>query len=284
MAFGDLDLLAKADADATEGLRGRIRTLRRLIKRSLFDSELRTQRRFFCQNSGACGSHYIVDLLIENGIERVFHEKEPDLNEIGLHHYESSLSHASLVRALRYTRHNVFFEANNRLFSLSTELASAFPGAAFIHLFRHPANAVRSAMSKPNVEQYLRSNLRFAGNLTGSSELRPLERFCYYWANVNQRIFDDLTQLERSGKQVMWLNFDDLGAGNISNLELFIGHGLETRTRSPSHVGAVRKEGKFDTFANWSEEDQSSLQKICLPLYRKLLKQTVVDSVPESSC
>jgi len=270
MAFQDLDLLAKADADASGGIRGRLRTLRRLIKRSVLDPHLRTQSRYFCQNSGACGSHYIVDLLTENGVDRVFHEKEPDLNETGVKHYESRLGRSSLVSVLRYTRHNVFFEANNRLFSLSTELAAAFPGAAFIHLFRHPAHAVRSAMSKPDVEQYLKSNVRFTGSLAGSPQQRPLERFCHYWANVNQRILDDLETLKQSGKAVMWLNFEDMAAGNISTLESFLGLELKTRTRRPSHVGAVRKEGKFGAFENWSEADRRSLQAICLPLYDKL--------------
>jgi hypothetical protein len=274
MAFGNLDLLAKADADAIQGLRGRIRTLRRLMKRSILDSDLRKQKRFFCQNSGACGSHYIVDLLVENSVQRVFHEKDPDLNEIGVKHYESGLSQSSLIRTLRYTRHNVFFEANNRLFSLSTELAAAFPGAAFIHLFRHPADAVRSAMSKPNVEEYLRSHTRFAGKIAGSPQQRTLERFCHYWANVNRRILDDLKLLDESGKDVMWLNFADLGSGNISRLESFIGHELTMRQRSPSHVGAVRKEGKFESFENWSDQDQKSLNEICLSVYQQLLQRS----------
>jgi len=57
------DLLQQADADAQPGFRGRLRTLRRYIKRSLVDTKDCSQPRFFCQNSGACGSTYIVELL-----------------------------------------------------------------------------------------------------------------------------------------------------------------------------------------------------------------------------
>ena len=270
MAFRDLDLLAESDADASSGMRGKWRTLRRLIKRSFFDPQLREQKRIFCQNSGACGSHYIVDLLIENGIESVFHEKSPDLNEVGVQHYESGLPKSGLVRTLRYTRHNVFFEANNRLFSLSSELAAAFPGASFVHLFRHPAHAVRSAMSKPNVDGYLKSNIRFSGSLAGSPNLRSLDRFCHYWTNVNQRILDDLESLQQSGTEVMWLNFEDMTSGNLKSLESFMGCELKTRVSSPSHVGVVRSEGKFAAFADWNVEDQKSLEEICLPLYETL--------------
>ncbi len=277
MAFPNFDLLAKADADATSGVRGRWRTLRRLINRSFLDSSVRTETRFFCQNSGACGSHYIVDLLNDNGVEQVFHEKDPDLNQLGVTHFDSPISQWQLVRTIRYTRHNVFFEANNRLFSLSRELAVAFSGARFVHLFRHPANAVRSAMSKPNVEEYLRTNLRFAGSLAGSSDLPPLDRCCLYWKNINQRIFDDLQVLNSSGVPVLWLDFDRLIAGDVEGLSLFIGHDLEHRKRSPSHVGAVRSEGKFDSFESWNVSDKLTLEGICLPLYEMLNAKTTED-------
>lgn len=276
MPIPDFDLLAKADADASGGMRGRWRTLRRLIKRSLLDREQRNETRFFCQNSGACGSHYIVDLLNENGIGRVFHEKDPDLNEIGVRHFDSPLPKSQLVQTLRYTRHNVFFEANNRLFSLSREISIAFPNAKFIHLFRHPANAVRSAMSKPNVAEYLQTNIRFSGSLAGSSEQKPIERFCHYWNNVNQRIFDDVSDLESSGVAVIWVDFDDLIAGNVKQLAAFIGNELSKRKRSPSNVGLVRSEGKFETFEQWNAADRKMLEEICLPLYHRLCTKAAV--------
>ena len=274
----DLDLLATADADAQRGLRGRWRTLRRLVKRFL-DPAVKSEVRIFCQNSGACGSHYIVDLLNDNKVDRVFHEKEPDLNEIGVAHYERPISTAKLVRILRYTRHNVFLEANNRLFSLSKELSVAFPNAKFIHLFRHPANAVRSAMSKPQVENYLKTNVRFAGSLAGQFSMRPLERFCHYWHNVNQRIFEDLMELEATGVPVIWLEFDQLISGQIQCLEEFIGHSIRSIQRPPSNVGAVRKEGKFEPPENWSDDDREVLDRICLPLFERLKSKTNQESI-----
>ena len=271
MAFLDFDLLSAADADASSGLRGRIRTLRRLIRRSMVDRNVRSQQRCFCQNSGACGSHYIVDLLRENGLKKVFHEKSPDFNELGVQHYDSPLSRSRLVRALRYTRHNVNFEANNRLFSLSLELADAFENASFIHLFRHPASAVRSAMSKPNVADYLKTNVRFQGTLAGEPHQTSLHRFCQYWHNINRRILDDLTTLRSSGKQVMWLSFEDLIAGETSELERFIGCELSQKARAPSHVGAVRSGGKFEPFEQWQTGDRELLEEICIPLHQQLL-------------
>ena len=145
-------------------LRNMQRFTRRTIARCWRDRALIEQPRFFCQNSGGCGSTYIVQLLADNEIERCFHELEPDFNQLGVDHFESPMSQSRLVRLLRYTRHDVYFEANNRLFSCSRELRTAFPNAKFIHLHRHPADAVRSAMSKPDVATYLNENLRFQGS------------------------------------------------------------------------------------------------------------------------
>ena len=247
-----------------------MRTLRRLVRRSMTDQSMRSRPRCFCQNSGACGSHYIVDLLNENGLQQVYHEKAPDFNDLGVRHYDSPLSRSWLVRALRYTRHNVSFEANNRLFSLSAELAEAFENASFIHLFRHPASAVRSAMSKPNVDEYLRSNLRFQGSLAGASDRSHLERFCLYWKNMNQRILDDLQTLREAGTRVIWLSFEDLIAGDTSRLEEFLGCELSKKVRDASHVGPLRREGKFAPFEQWHVAEQRVLEETCLTLYEQL--------------
>ncbi len=264
-------LLQQADADAQSGLRGQLRTWRRYVKRSLVDTRDCSRPRFFCQNSGACGSTYIVELLSDNGVKGIFHEKAPDLNEVGVRHFDHPYDSRSLVRLLRYTRHNVFFEANNRLFSLSPELVQAFPQAGFIHLFRHPAAALRSAMSKPNVEHYLRTNVRFSGSLAGEKEMDPFVRFCHYWTNVNTRIHDDLSTIDRAGGNVMWLEFDDLVSGKVESLESFLGVELQQSTRPPANVGPVRTEGKFPTAEHWTSQQREQLDSVCGELYRKLV-------------
>ena len=267
-----LDLLELSDADATSGLRGRWRTVRRYIKRSVLEKTHFQQPRFFCQNSGGCGSTYIVELLADNGVARVFHEKAPDLNEVGVRHHDRRYALKSLVRLLRYTRHNVFFEANNRLFSLSPELAAAFPGAGFIHLFRHPAAAIRSAMSKPDVEEYLRTNVRFSGSLAGDRGLQPFERFCHYWTNMNSRIHSDLCQIHQAQTHpVMWLEFDDLVAGNVGTLAEFMGVELQQTSRPPANVGRVRSAGKYPVAEHWTEAQIAMVEDVCGGLYRELV-------------
>ena len=139
------------------------------------------QPRFFCLNSGCCGSTYLIRLLDDNGWKGVWHEKNPDFNAVGVAHFDHPMNERRLASLLRYTRWDVFLEANNRLFSLARPLHRAFPGARFMHLHRDGREAVRSALSRPDVDRYLRTNIRFQGKLAGPRNASPLERFCHYW-------------------------------------------------------------------------------------------------------
>ena len=262
-----LDIFRRTDSDSTNGLRGLIRVGRRLVKRCWYDQQTINQVRVFCQNSGACGSTYIVKLLNTNGIERSFHEKTPDLLDIGLANYESPIANSQLIRLLRYTRHDVFFEANNRLFSLSLPLARAFPNASFIHLYRHPAEAVCSAMSKPNVDRYLKKNKRFHGTLAGPHDAEPFERFCHHWANMNRRIQADLLQVaSQTDRRVVSLQFEDLIAGRIQPLEDILHRSLDHSQCQPANTGLIRSAGRFHAYKQWTAKQKRTFAAICEPV------------------
>lgn len=267
----DFKTYSIADADSMLGPRGWLRTARRAVKRCWLDQKTINAPRVFCQNIGGCGSTYIVQLLRDNGIENAFHEKAPDLETLGVEHFENPISQNRLIRILRYTRHNVFFEANNRIFTMTRELASAFPSSRFIHLYRDPAQAVRSAMSKPNVVPYLKSNVRLRTSIGGPESAPPLEKFCHHWQIANRRILDDLHQVSRrTGQGYLTLKFDDLIAGKLGAFEEFTGMKLTEQTRPPVNQRQDRPEGKFPEFKDWSQSDQETLKQICHPLLAEL--------------
>ncbi|MGI9517872.1 MAG: sulfotransferase [Pirellulaceae bacterium] len=252
-----------------EGHRGDVqprdawRTARKRFKRRWLQPAELARPRFFCQNSGCCGSTYIVELLKDNGIARCFHEKAPDFNQLGVSHYDQPQPFTRLTSLLRYTRWDVFFEANNRLFSLSRPLAHAFPGARFIHLHRDGRAAVASAMSKPDVKSYQQANLRFRGTLAGDHDASPLVRCCRYWNNMNRRILDDLETLESLHGTHLSLSFDDLVAGRLEKLERFMDCSLDVNRRDAVNQGRVRPAGRYPAFAQWSANDQRMFWDIC---------------------
>ena len=260
----DWELCSLADNDATNDLRGRIRFFRRTINRSWLKRNVIYRPRVFCQNSGGCGSSYFIQFLQANGIGNAFHEKTPDFNQLGIDHYELGLPKRRLVRLLRYTRHDCDVEANNRLFSMGQELATAFPNARFIHLHRSGHEAVQSAMSKPNVEQYLKENLRFQGRLAGPHSASPFERVCHYWSNMNKRIMEDLEQVARfNDQESLSLRFKDLISGNVDTLEDFFAIKFSTRMISPVNEGRVRDAGRFPVYSDWTNEQKAMFERVC---------------------
>ena len=262
----DLEQLKRSDVDASGGVRGWMRTIRRIANRCYVDRATINQPRVFCQNSGGCGSTYIVKLLKENGVQLAFHKKTPDLLEFGLQHFEAPIPQRRLIRILRYTRHDVYFEANNRLFSLSREIATAFPSSRFIYLYRDAAETVRSAMSKPELGKYLKTNPRFRGSLAGSHELPMFDRFCHHWANMNRRIFEDLKYVKTaSNREVIKLKFEDLIAGNLKSVEAMLNRKMKIQSE-PANIGRLGKSGKYPRFVDWSPKQKQIFENICGPV------------------
>ena len=221
-------------------------------------------RRFFCQNAGSCGSTYIVELLKKNGLSECYHEKMPALDTLGIYHYEGKVTEKRLKSLLIHTRRNVFFEANNRLFSMTKNIKEAFPESRFIYLHRDPRDSIRSSMSKPYELSYGSGRYRYnSTKLSGPESNTTLERNCHYWANYNQRILYDL----EGGEDYLSLKFEDLVSGKLDALEEFIEHPLKTRKIPPANANKpIRKEGYYPSFDDWSEEDQATLLRICGPV------------------
>lgn len=223
--------------------------------------------RYFCQNAGSCGSMYIVELLKANEVEGCYHEKCPDLDELGIFHYEGKVSDRRLSQLLIHTRKNVFFEANNRLFSMTKVLKQCFPDCRFIHLHRDPRDLFPSAFSKPIEITWNSGRVRYNSvKLCGSPESSILERSCNYWTNYNQLILDDL-----EGEQYISLKFSDLIKGNIDSLEQFMNLKLSTQKIPPVNANKpVREEGKYEQFEKWNAEDQNMVINKCGPLMKTL--------------
>lgn len=217
-------------------------------------------QRFFCLNSGSCGSTYLVELLKSNGARNCYHEKNPSLDAIGVKYFEGKISSNRIKSVLLYTRRNIFLESNNRLFSMSNCIREAFPEASFIHLHRDPRDAIRSAMSRPSSLTFGSGRYRFNSILLcGSENLSDLERYCYYWKNYNQRILDDL-----GNDDFLSLRFDDLISGKVQKLERFIHTPLNIKTISPVNANKpLRNNVRYPEFKLWPDRDKETLISIC---------------------
>jgi hypothetical protein len=220
--------------------------------------------RFFCQNSGGCGSLYITKLMRANGYADCHHEKSPDLDDLGIEMFEGTASIRRVKFWLRVSRRDVWFEANNRLFSMGRQLHEVFPEARFIHLHRDPRKSIPSGLSK---QRWKPERIRYQSKaLNGASNLSELERACTYWANYNARICRDLLEAP-----TFMLPFDDLVAGRLDALEKFMSVALPIREIPPANADKpIRGSGIHPPFDAWSASDQDTLMRICGPVMERL--------------
>jgi len=233
----------------------------------------RRENKYFCLNSGSCGSKYLVHLLRENGIDRCYHEKAPDLDRTGVKYFLTGSYEWVIKGLLLLTRNQIHFESSNRLFSLAPPLKKVFPESNFIHLHRNGIDSVRSNVNKTLWPEMMETatRLRYASRLAGSSSLSPFERTCHYWANINERILNDLKAMR--SESVVSLRFDDLIRGNLSGLEAFLGRHLKTRTMDPANTKKNLKseEAKvIGDFKQWPSDWKKAFLRICGPVQHRL--------------
>ncbi len=226
-------------------------------------------QKVFCLNGGSCGSNYIAELLKVNGWSDCYHEKKPDLDHEGMLHFEGRMDVRYLKLLLRWTRHRVRFEANNRLFSMGKELMQLYPNAKFIHLYRDGRSVVTSAMNIAKAElTWGSSRLRYRSTkLCGDPQLSNFEKSCNYWSRYNQRIMDDL-----GTASLLRLKFEDLVAGKVDDLANFLGTDLRVRQIPPVNHQKRKKTGSaaFPRYADWSDEHQRQFWEICGPVMTTL--------------
>ncbi len=205
----------------------------------------------------------LVRLLQQNGIRGCFHELAPDLFREGLDYYHRRIDAQTLAAKLRSTRAGVFFEANNRLFSLAHPIRLAFPNAKFVFLCRNGRQVVRSGLQRKwyQPEDPFRT-LRFGAD-TGAT---PFVKICRYWTEVNRRILEDLQTLQ---SDYMLLRFEDLaGRGAIGQLEHFLQVPL-TKTESMPQTNHTVS-WSVPAYEDWSGPWQRQFDAICGPIMERL--------------
>ncbi len=222
---------------------------------------MKNSPKYFCLNSGGCGSVYLTKLLKVNGLEGVAHDAQPDLNMLGIKCFLGTSDKKRGIAKLLESRKNTSVEIGNRLFSLVPYLKEAFPTAKFIHLHRDGRESVRSIASNPNIDAIFNDKIRFRsiGETSSRSTVIPTySKICLYWSNINDRIINDTR-----GTSLLRLDFQDLISGKIENLEEFLKTTLQIKKIEPANQKPKVHGKRLPPFNTWDDQKKRIFWRLC---------------------
>jgi hypothetical protein len=157
----------------------------------------------FVLSTGRCGTGLLTRILGKSQNVDVYHAPMPELKIASKRAYEREFesidAYKDLVVAARYELimasyicDRVFVETNNRISFFARYLADVFKNSVFLHIVRHPADFVRSAIRRGYYEDPQVSSgliVPLPGSLDVDWEkLTPIERAAWLWNETNASI------------------------------------------------------------------------------------------------
>jgi hypothetical protein len=210
--------------------------------------------RFFAVGTGRCGTKYLANLLQTNNVNDAYWEKEPFLEERLLAYWKGELNQGrtrDLIKDLKRTRNDVFFEANHALTFGMPLLLDVFLDARFVHLHRAP-------------DPCITSHLRNSPSVNLESRWTADEKFtaaCKWWSMKNGFILGLRERIE--DELVLDLPFEDLVSGEVDALQDFLGMEFEHDETAAMNKTSQYRADNFPPPTEWSDEKWDTLEETC---------------------
>lgn len=264
--------------------------LRVLLSRTL----CRRARCAFVLSTGRCGTTTLTSVLALSDRVRSVHEPKPlFLAETQQAYQDRPLSkHLSRTRAREYSfsRFNAlldasrsgptYVESSNRLTYFAPFFAEFFINAKFIHLYRHPADVVRSAMRR---RYYMREKMWDNYRITPTSDDRwfqewqhwdTFQKSCWYWQAVNRFSLEFIATLDPS--RTMSLRAEELFSPNgeaalsIFDFLSIPRPDIDRVREAVTTPENVQTQGEFPKWKDWTDSQRETLQQIAGEIASKL--------------
>jgi len=160
----------------------------------------------FILSCGRSGSQFIHHLLSKSGQAKSYHEAFPNLmyfSNYAYHHQEKREVLKMMIQASRmeliaaaFNENKIYTESNQCLSFFAPVLSDIFPKSKFIHLVRHPADFVKSAVGKG---WHLNDSIWESGRLKMQTsewdEMSQIQKLAWVWTQTNQYLLEVLSDL-----------------------------------------------------------------------------------------
>ncbi|MEX2119547.1 MAG: sulfotransferase [Pirellulales bacterium] len=263
---------------------------KRALRRTLGAANWQHARCLFVLSTGRVGTVTLMHLLRLSNQVRAWHEPEPQLIA------EAKAAHAGLAKdrvafqrifrdakaveiGIAVVRKRIYAETSNRLTFFAPAIAEALPGARFLHLYRHPAEVVRSGMRRgwylnnefdvhrieplPDDEAYDRW-----------SGWDAFSKNCWNWQAVNRFALDFQESIEP--RRFLAISSEELiqsSRGSYARIFDFLSIPAPSRERAESVLSQrynLQKEGDFPRYCDWDERQRAILEQIAGPVAQRL--------------
>lgn len=238
-------------------------------------------RSLFVLSTGRTGTQSLTHLLNLSPEITAFHEPEPLLLEESLAAYPTLQSNPEALQAVFLNgrrrllqdathRGRIYAEMSNRMTYFAPVIAQLLPNARFLHLYRHPADVVRSGMRRGWYDHHKLDRYRItptAGDPAAAewADWDPFSKICWYWSAVND--FATRFSNQISPDRFLAVRFEDLFADNSVAEKLFTFTGVQVPPEDKiSSVLSVRhneqRNGDFPSAGGFNEQQRQTLSKI----------------------
>jgi hypothetical protein len=232
----------------------------------------------WCLSTGRVGSHTLAELASLDRKVTALHEPWPNtygLSRLSYEHlcHENGLSDVLLeaVRTVRQAPVNdakIYLETSPQVTFLAPLLAEIFPNAKFVHVVRHPASVVRSAMRRNWYNGHGFDQWRICPRErkleTGWESMDPFEKNVWLWCETNRWVSDFLNSI--GPDRYIILRSEDLFLLENDAVENFFGFlGVATPARRDivrviDRQYNAQRTGRFPRYEAWTQEQRMLLR------------------------
>lgn len=251
------------------------------------------QKPVFFLSTGRCGTSWFTTLLSTNKQLKVFHVPQPELAAQSRLAYELLITSDSISAReeklltevflagreellLNCIKSGVrFIETDPRPTFFAPIIAKIWPDAVFIHLYRHPAEVVRSGIRRhwynttASHELSRIQPVSTDGNYMKWQHFDQLEKISWLWAETNAFV-EDFKESIGKGRYFNF-NFNELSADTVNELLGFLNIEIKSATINKLLNVRVNKQepDHFPEYNDWDEPMKEKLINICGPLMQK---------------
>lgn len=249
----------------------------------------------FVLSNGRAGSKYVAELLARVVEVEAHHEPFPTLMGFSrfAHDHQDALpvlqgmfNAARQERILAaYLQGKVYVESNQTLTFFAPAIRTVYPRARFVHLVRHPADFVVSAMRRGYFESdTLWTEGRPSPAAVALRQDSALERCCWFWREVNDYLEDfgrsvgtEAYRLFRA--EDLWRDpaianefIGFVGGGALPETVIRAAQAVKINTLNLDRLTPenVRRNPGFPDYAQWRKEDRELLGHYCGDLAERL--------------